>query len=416
MLTVRKQRLIFLESVRGVAAFVVVMYHTSIAFWQFLLDPRAPQLAHVRLIFRLLAHSPLMVFFNGPFAVVVFFVLSGFVLSYSYFRTPRTEPLTAAALRRYFRLMVPVLVSVLVSYELLSHHLNHNMRAAQLSGSLWLPVWGNFTPHLWSNDANGAIRQGLYGSFFNLETSYNNVLWTMNIELPGSLLVFAFLALFGVVRNRWLLYAVCGCVLAWALDRLYLFDFLMGVVLCDAYVRFEVRQRLFDLGWFAWPLLALALCIGGYLGYPVLPTRITDFCPPRYYPTIGGVMVVGVPLFSMQMQRVMNSRPLAWLGRISFGLYLIHVLILLSLTCSVYVYLLDVRHWGGDSAGIAALGVEVTASLLAGWIMYYIADVPSIVVGKWIAAFLFLRPQQQTEAEVAAERAAATARLANAAP
>jgi peptidoglycan/LPS O-acetylase OafA/YrhL len=397
-LTVQKPRLQFLESIRGIAAFVVLLYHCTFAFFPYMLNPMAPELVHVRFGFRVVARSPLAVFYNGNFAVVVFFVLSGFVLSYSFFRNPRHESLTAAALRRYFRLMVPVLLSVLISYLIMTRHWNHNIAAAALAHSDWLGWWSNFTPRLWTNDEFGAVRQGLYGAFFNMETRYNNVLWTMAIELPGSLLVYAFLSLFGTVRNRWLLYIVCGMALAWGLNRLYLFDFLMGVVLCDAYVRFELRDRLIDLKWLAWPLLAIGLVFGGYNGVPGLG-RISATVLPTYFSTIGGVMVVGVPLFSPHMQRMMHSRPLAWLGRISFGLYLVHVLILLWLTCGTYVYLRQTRHWGHDAAALGAIAVEIAAALAGGTIMYFIADLPSIAIGRWLAGFVFMpRPPRITNA------------------
>ena len=389
MSTVEKPRLQFLESIRGVAALVVVFYHFSLGFWPYMDEPASPLMPHVRRVFRFVARSPLDFWYHGAFAVVVFFVLSGFVLSYSFLRSPRHETLTSAALRRYLRLAVPVTTSVLLSYGLMRLHLNRNAEAAAVGHSDWLGAWGGFRPSLLANGPTGALRQGLYGCFFHLETSYNNVLWTMSVELPCSLLVFAFLALFGTVRNRWLVYAVAAAVLVWAVTDPSYFDFLVGIVLCDLYVRFEVRRRVFDLGWFAWPLLLLGCLLGGYNGSPALPW-LTRWVAVRHVWTAGAAVVIGVPLFSTRVQRVMSSRPLAWLGRISFGLYLVHVLALLSVGSAVYLRLRQHAHWGHNSAALVASAAGIAVALAGGWGMYYVADLPSIAVGKGLANVIFM--------------------------
>jgi hypothetical protein len=88
-------KLLHLEAVRGLAACAVVLNHLLLAFW--------PVFAEDRSI------SPLLkVTYKGSFAVAVFFVLSGFVLSLSFFRTRDVRVVTSAAVRRYPRLALPV--------------------------------------------------------------------------------------------------------------------------------------------------------------------------------------------------------------------------------------------------------------------------------------------------------------------
>src|ERR1700752_3428309 len=100
------RRLECLDGVRGVAALVVVVFHYLSAFVPALTPDQTPDPYW-------LADTPLAILFNGPFAVVVFFVLSGFVISKS---AHKRFPLLPAVALRYLRLTVPMLASVLAAW------------------------------------------------------------------------------------------------------------------------------------------------------------------------------------------------------------------------------------------------------------------------------------------------------------
>ena len=75
-----------LEGFRGIAATIVVLYHFILAFYPALSwgpDARAEHTPFEDDIFG----TPLSIFYAGTFAVAIFFVLSGFVLSIGYFQT-----------------------------------------------------------------------------------------------------------------------------------------------------------------------------------------------------------------------------------------------------------------------------------------------------------------------------------------
>src|SRR5206468_6708798 len=123
-----------------------------------------------------------------------------------------------AASRRYPRLMLPALGSVMFAWVLLKLGWYWNVEAATLlqqsPADSWLLRWFRF-----DRSFVAALREGAYGTFFNFNEgvtffnfkparTLNASLWTMPWELAGSLLVFSLLALFGWLQRRLLIYAI----------------------------------------------------------------------------------------------------------------------------------------------------------------------------------------------------------------
>lgn len=194
-----REAFLYLDSVRGLAAIVVVASHLVIGFYPSIYNSVMPPWIRV--------------WYSGEFAVQLFFTLSGFVLSLSFVRGAGIESLRSAALRRYFRLVLPIATSVFLSYLLLRFGLYFNHEVAvetNQPADSWMGRWYGF-----SASPLRAIDEGFYRAFFahDMGRTYNNVLWTMQMEFAGSLFVFSFLALFGKLRNRWLVYIAVGAVI-----------------------------------------------------------------------------------------------------------------------------------------------------------------------------------------------------------
>lgn len=98
------KKILALESLRGLAALIVVFCHIASGFYPAMVIGPVAAKAHSSFE-KFVLSTPLNMFINGSFAVTCFFVLSGFVLSYGYFS--RSTDLVAASIKRYFRL-VPV--------------------------------------------------------------------------------------------------------------------------------------------------------------------------------------------------------------------------------------------------------------------------------------------------------------------
>lgn len=374
----RAERLEALESIRGLAALTVVFWHLLLAFFPYVFEGR-----NDTPLLNALLQSPLSVVFDGAFAVRIFFVLSGVVLSLAFFQRPSYEALSSAAIRRYFRLAPPIVFSVLVAYALLMLGWYFNRPAASAFGPRgeWLRTWYDFAPEL-----ADALKEGFscLATFnFRARHTYNAVLWTMPFEMYGSLLVFAVLALVGRLRRRAWIYLALG--VAMFTSGSYFLNFIVGIALCDAFVADRRRVRPLELGAIAGTVLIL-------LGLGIATLRAGSFhgafasfvkANQHDFKTAGAAIVIGVVLFCPFWRRALERPSLTALGRYSFSLYLLH----LPITCSLGCYSFILAHALGCSvvgAGLMAAGLVVATTLVAARFCYTWIDRPSIALAKWI--------------------------------
>ena len=117
-------RRVYLDGLRGAAALAVLLGHLSIALAASL--------------------GPITVIYNGNFGVCVFFILSGYVLS-GLAATARLS-LAAQSVRRYLRLMIPILLTSTIAWALLWIGAYQNKAAGEIVGSWWMGAWYNFEP------------------------------------------------------------------------------------------------------------------------------------------------------------------------------------------------------------------------------------------------------------------------------
>jgi peptidoglycan/LPS O-acetylase OafA/YrhL len=107
--TVRRQKLHYLDGIRGWAAFSVAIFHLFDKIYKDL-NFRLPTRNHLEtFLFR-------FIIWNGRLSVTIFFVLSGRVIALSYLNTKNPKNLVSSMIRRPFRLFIPVLASYLLHY------------------------------------------------------------------------------------------------------------------------------------------------------------------------------------------------------------------------------------------------------------------------------------------------------------
>ena len=377
----------FLEGMRGLAAWMVVGGHIINTFLPVLAGVAAgasagsdPQ--------NWFFFSPLSIIFRAHFAVLFFFLHSGLVLSFRFFVGGRRhEDLTSAALRRYFRLAIPVSGSVFLAYFLMKFGWFTNVETSIATQSTWLNSQFNFDPSFFE-----ALKQSFYSNFFATpaatEVSFNSSLWTIQTELVGSFFVFALLGLFGRLKQRWIVYAF------WVLlfSNSFIFPFVLGVVLCDAYVQYH--DKFLKQGKWTYPLLIAGLYLGAwtpgsenYWFYKWMSV-IVDNGFAEQMQTVGAFFVILAALVSGGFSELFAKKYFRFFGHISYSVYLLHLAILCSLGCEVYLVAIK-QDLSPSNAIVLASGATIIAVMLLAAVYRKYVDKPSIAFSKWVQKRLF---------------------------
>lgn len=340
----RSGRLLPLEALRGMAAMLVVMHHFFLGYMPALLMFTPP--SGLR---GLLPDSgtPLFVFVNGKAMVIIFFVLSGYVLALKGLRPNPGRVLADAAIKRWFRFAPVVLLALLFSYSLFALHLYRYDDAGVLNGSLWLHNFGdqpqNYVPHF-----SAILYEALAGCFLSGESRFDPVLWTMQIEFFGSMIVFMLASLLPQARRGWLWLALALMAVLLYNEGQYFIPFLLGVLGAG----FPLAQlRLNRIAAFLLVGIGMYFCgyyhpqgWYGWLSFATLPElklRILLY-------TLGGFLLLLAFTTQNAVSRRFQGRASQVLGILSFPLYLLHAPILTSFCAWAFVVA------GGGNAGLTA--------------------------------------------------------------
>ena len=369
----------WMDGLRGAAAFAVCIVH--LAFYTHpLLDQcfghqmRSPEAPHdVFFTMRSPAALPIvrLFFSGGHFAVMVFFVISGYVLTKRPLQLLQqgkkdefSDAVQSALFRRPVRLFVPVYVTTLF-LAVFWHVTGVPTPWPPRQANLWreLVNWVKQSAHV-SNPMRGWSDQ---------YTSYNIHTWTLPVELRGSLLVFCWMLATMTSRPRTRIWMGLGMIVyLWiVVNGAWYACFVAGMVTAEADLmseKYSSRQQDnsnsthggadYKLPWQAitdyldrrpdvreifWhvtltiglllagcpshtesPETALAHCTGWSYLYPLLPKpyRNGEY---RWFWLFPAAALTFVSISHIAwLRRLFTTRPMQYLGRHSFSLYLTH--------------------------------------------------------------------------------------------
>ncbi len=316
-------------------------------------------------------------FLDGPTAVQIFFILSGDALSAAYLSNKDITGLKRMVLKRYFRLTIPVLLTVLLTYLIMKFGLMNNGKAGVIVHSeYWLGNFLQFQPSI--ADALKFALGGVYG-WVPCAHIWNVILWTMYVEIRGSFMVFLYIFCVPYLR-RPLLTTIALFILLTIFSGYYGL-FFIGVFLGQLRTRgtLEIlRNARIGLG------VSMLLIAAAYLlefrrtGYPIpdaaslgILSSIDRFLCFHASPIIGILLVCGFYICAPGVW-FLETRLSSFLGRISFGLYLMQ----LPLMCSFESYLIVTHQNSMASINTAFLiaFISVMATGLAAFVFTIIDD------------------------------------------
>ncbi|RMJ25397.1 acyltransferase [Aspergillus sp. HF37] len=425
----------YLDGLRGFAALLVYFHHHEL--WVHKLgNPHKSNVLESGVLesgfgydgrFHMVAFPGVRTFFSGGhYAVSTFFVLSGYVLSIKSLDLIEKGDLTAlgdhlasAFFRRWVRLFLPVAATVVVYAT--SWHLF----------GIWVDghsAKNNWLDEMWSLYTEFKNFSFLYDTGGEPWLSYNFHVWSIPVEMKGSLVVFASLLAF----SRCTVNARLYCQLALIVYFLYIADgwycamFSAGMLLShlDLLAKLErlpgFLARLKPYKTIIYHhLLAISVFLGGvpgqgggaeqlarnyawyYLSY-LKPQAVFDY--KWFYLFWAAVLLVASVAHVSWLRRFLETRVCQYLGRISYALYLVHGPVLWSVGDRLYMavgwkrpeQMKHIPHWADrfplPSAG--PYGLEVSFLLphlillpltlgLADFVTGFI-DRPSVTFAGWL--------------------------------
>lgn len=373
-----KSKILSLESLRGLAAFVVILDHFFRTFYPATFANGNITHSNYEWLF---IKTPLFAVVNGSFAVVVFFVLSGFVLSYGYFKKGSAD-FVSSVIKRYFRLMPIVLGSILLAFLLLKLNLFFNSKAGIMPFS-WRDNTISFGQALW---------QGLIGVFMVQpgDASLNSPLWTIYYEMLGSVLVYSLLALLGKDKRRVMVYPFLILIFI----NTYFIGFIVGIILADLYCN---RQNIFAYISRAPAVIkcvALSLAIW-MASFP--PLRTNDTTALIHRPLLfiedyglnativhlaGAIIIILLILSSHRLNKIFEFKPFLALGSVSYSLYATHLIVLGSIASLVFFITTQHFHLPYNTSAMITFALYIPSALAVAAIFRKYIDKPSIKLSK----------------------------------
>eukprot|EP01135_Chromosphaera_perkinsii_P001380 Nk52_evm11s165 gene=Nk52_evmTU11s165 len=381
----------YLDGLRGFACFVVVLDH-----WEALLHASARSSYKYWGMF-----TPMDGLTRGIFAVRIFFVLSGFVLSAPLVKgfarghyTQTVGKIARMSVARFPRLAIPAIIAYYIAYI---------QYASRMVG--WNP--NNVDSEVFHQAAKtpsffAVVSQSLWG-LWNREDSMpgnvglmNNAMWTLPVELRGSFVVFLFALVLSHVRSAcprraFLLgtFYLCSDWFAWCLP------FLGGVWL--AQVKHEgmihrwaeyVKQR-------KWLSILLPVL------FPILmwPGRkfgsdmymVGSFNTPlpvgEYWMSFLATVMVIMIMLSSHLIKFFDSAFMQFIGRISFSVYLLHFPMIYSIGRPL-IGLLYPLVGGWNVAMWISLPIFLSVVILAAWGYYHLIEKRSPLWAKKFAGWI----------------------------
>jgi peptidoglycan/LPS O-acetylase OafA/YrhL len=334
----KRIRLGELDGVRGWGAFSVLLFHST---WE-IFGQAQPAF-----------HSPFAGLLYGPLDICVFFVISGAALAAPFYAGGGAAYVVSAALRRYLRLTIPIVIGALLVYVASLLGLVASHEASELAPSF-----------LGKDILNPTLTQTLKWACCNVYTKPEVLgpilpfMWTMQWEMIGSLTLFLMLACYPAMKKPDFTMLVCACFLA--IPFPYLAAFLFGAQIG--------RARVLGLGERATAALAVldrsdVKIAAGLALYAIAAGTLGK--RTSHMEIVIALAAVALLVGSRPVRAFLSDHPLSqFLARISFPLYLVHYIVLITFTSWLIVLCGKTPEiWQACAIAAATVVVSVVAAI-----------------------------------------------------
>ncbi|WP_170206094.1 acyltransferase family protein [Klugiella xanthotipulae] len=362
----RCTRITSLDGLRGLAALVVVLSHCFWAYGTTVKTVTIGSYTEANPAQWLTAYTPAHLVWLQVQPVLVFFILSGYVLTRPYLRTPRPT-YRAYYGSRFLRLLLPSMIALLLAFWV---------------ALLWVHQVDGHTDSFWLNQY---LRQDLSPAALNnilIVTGTPEVLpvlWSLKWEILFSLLLPLYVLAARLCTHRvvWILAALltlgmftAGTV-THSLPLAMLPVFFLGSLLAareDALRNLATRiPRLVQL-----PLvIATVLALGTEWYVRGFTAERIPLWTGHVISLVACAALVVAAIAYRPFANFLNTRWMSWLGSRSFSLYLVH-----------FPFVVGVGAWAHGRSLWLVLGLAIPLSLLATEVFYRAIERPSTALSQ----------------------------------
>lgn len=359
----------------------VILSHLSLIFYPQLHDFYKSSLPKNDILY-IIHNSPFAFFYSGTGAVFIFFCLSGYVLSSNILNVrDKAKKIINSTVKRYPRLSLPAVCSCILFWMVI------NLFDVNLDNvSSWFSdvIYKDY--NLLDAIFYGGVESFIYGA-----AKYNPVLWTMQIELIGSFLLFAFcyLNIFDEIIR------IISSILLLNLFEMNVYFFLGLVSFITGAIVYRYDMYIPKI--YNYFLLAVGLyCVGiheGSYSYKWI-FHIANYINSSYvqyvYPFVnfcGGIIVVISIVKNDLFKSFFSLSFFLVLGELSFSIYLIHL-------CMIYLFIIPFFNllisltFGFWLASFLSILITFIILLPTSFLFFKYIDKTSIKISNKVVSFL----------------------------
>lgn len=377
------------DGLRGIAAFSVAIAHFISAYLPAMAHKNYPQSfsenTSPNLFFEMITSPIISVFYNGHFAVLLFFVLSGYVLTLPYF-APEANILSLKRRLwgRYLRLNIPIAAAILLSFIVYKMGWYKNIPAAEISGSV---IWfKNFFAE--GLTLKMAASESLYDALVFGKNTFIPPLWTLKIEFIGSI----YILIFFIVKPKASL--IIPMIMVFAIlflihkgDSIYFYAMFLGSLFSLIKLNFRARLLVFVIGFY----------LGAFqfecIAYDYLPEMLI-WEKKTFYHAIGALFMA-LAIIKGFGEQFLQHHLIQFLGKISFSLYLTHFIILSSFSSIFYLAFPQTQMMITLN-----LGLYIAICLTVSKIFEVMVDRPAINLSHQFSSWLFGMVKKKEEKKI----------------
>ncbi|KAJ3413203.1 hypothetical protein HDV05_008337 [Chytridiales sp. JEL 0842] len=374
----------YLNGLRGIASVGVFLKHSSALLDGYSLEVLVPKT------------------FNVP----LFFVLSGRVIGLQIVKRGDIKTLAGNILRRPFRLTLPVVYAQILYWFLLTYtnvFSYSNEAAKRISG--YYPFSSNRNNSVYNLTFVGAVTQPLLLYINGTAPQYPiDMQWTLPNELINAYAIFICAVIAVLYKRRQWVVLLPVFIVAY-IYQVWLAAFLLGFFMSQ-YMSYMKNWNIYyrHLAGLGFAGIVVLNAIYGERRFNRVNNQITvnqdggmgyisDMYPLFWQFDPRGILSAWAILHCIELmellQWVFTRKPILFLGRVSYGVYLAHPIVLASFRSWLFVQWTSPDRNPRDTVVPASLAwpiffLSLLVTIVVGYVLHKTADVHSYIFSKWL--------------------------------